>query len=115
MRQIRQHLGLVMLAFIVGCASIQTNAGKLLATTAMTVDASMKGWAVWVAKGQAAPDEETVVKAAYEKYQTAMAIASNAYAVLVATKDQTAWTQAAATLTANAGNLTKLITQFQTK
>ena len=115
MRTVTNILAVAFLAVMVGCATFQSNAGKLLASSALTVDAGMKSWAVWVAKGQATPAQEAQVKAAYQKYQVAIAIANDAYAKLAANNDQAAWTQAANILTANQAGLLQLITQFTTQ
>lgn len=100
---------------LTGCVSVQSTAGKMLASTALTVDASMKGWAQWVVAGQANADQETKVKAAYIKYQAAMNIAKNAYAELAANpSNQTGWQTASEILTNNRDALLALISSFQT-
>ena len=108
------YLIALLTLLVVGCASTQTTAGKLLASTAVSADAGMKAWAIWVANGQATPAQEVVVKSAYEKYQASMAIASAAYTQLATTTDKTAWQSAASVLQANQTALLNLITQFQT-
>lgn len=102
-----------LIGCVSGCATTQTTAGKLLASTAITVDGAMQGWATWVAAGQSNPQQEAQVKAAYQKYQASMALASSAYAALAAGGDKTAWETAANLLTANQNALLAIITSFQ--
>lgn len=104
----------IALAFLLGCASVQTNAGKLLATTAVTVDGSMQGWATWVNLNQATPDQETKVRDAYSKYQASMTVAKKAYNTLVTTGDQSAWLQASTVLEANQATFIALVRTFMT-
>jgi hypothetical protein len=76
---------------LVGCqmfksgSSFQVVAGKFLSTTALTVDASMKGWASWVAAGKATDPEQIQVKTYYAQYQFYMFAATNAYTLAVTT------------------------------
>ncbi len=100
------------LALFVGCASVQTNAGKLLASTAVTVDGAMQGWAAWVAQGRATADQEAKVKLAYSQYQASMSVAQAAFNTMVATGSQAGWSQASAVLTANQAALMSLTQLF---
>jgi uncharacterized protein YcfL len=108
----RNAIAIMALLLVVGCASFQATSGKILATSAITVDASMKGWAIWVAKGQATDAQQAAVKSAYQKYQAAISIATGAYETAVTTGDQTAWKQAEIILTNNQTALVNLISQF---
>lgn len=109
----KTQLNLALVALLtlglLGCASFQTNAGKTLATITQTVDAAMKGWAVYVSLGKSNPQQQAQVKAAYEKYQMAELAAEHAYVALVNTSGQSAWTQAAAVLTACQNDLLAII------
>lgn len=95
-------------------ANWQDTAGKLLASSALTVDASMKGWAAWVAQGHATAPQEAQVKTAYGQYQIALTTAQAAYTAAVATKDESLWTQAGASLSASSSGVTTLIQALQT-
>lgn len=104
----------IMAALLTGCTSLQSTAGKTLASTALTVDAAMQGWAAWVDKGQAAPDQQQNVRDVYAKYQASMDIAKTAYQTAVATGDQSGWLQAQRILQMNQAALLNLIQTFQT-
>lgn len=104
----------VALLTLVACASVKTDAGKMLATTAATVDASMKGWGVWVALGKSTSAQETAVENAYAKYQASMMVATNAYATLVLTGNASVWNVASAVVQSNQVALTSQIRTFQT-
>lgn len=86
-----------------------------MASTALAVDAAMEGWAVWVVKGQATQEQEDKVRAAYEKYQISMEIASNAYTNSIVTGNRSAWQVAQSILVTNGKNIGALVFQFQTK
>lgn len=72
-------LAIVLSFSILGCSTYQQTTGKMLASVAITVDGSMKGWASWVKMGKATQSEQDNVKSAYEKYQLAMQTAEDAY------------------------------------
>ncbi len=80
-----------------GCATTNTP-GRVLATTAVTVDGAMKGWGEWVALGKATTGDEAKVKAAYETYQTSFSLALKAYQAASGAAGEPVWVQAAATL-----------------
>ncbi len=101
-------------ALLSACVSFQNSAGKLLATTATTVDAAMKGWATWVAKNPPNPLAEAKVRDAYQKYQASMTIACNAYTNAVATGERSGWKIASDVLTANQTSLLNLVKSFET-
>jgi hypothetical protein len=109
----RIALSLVLVATLcAGCATFNSTAGKLLVSTALTVDAAMQGWAQWVIAGQSNPDQELKVKAAYIKYQASMQIAQAAYQTMVVSNDKTYWDKAAEALTSNRVALLALISSF---
>ena len=103
------------LAFLVGCATFQNNAGKTLASAAATVDAAMKGWAAFVVAGGATDAQQAQVRAAYGKYQLAMSAAETAYLTAVKSGDQSAWGTAASALLASQSQLIALVQSFQTQ
>lgn len=103
----------LVLAFLCGCASFHNTAGKLLVSTAQTVDATMKGWATWVVSGQTKPEQETAVKAAYGQYQFAMQAAQTAYLVSANNGDKSVWQKASLALQASSGSLVQLVQSFQ--
>lgn len=83
---------LVLSVFTHGCASLTPYqaAGKTLASTAVTVDKAMQGWARWVVMQRANPasDKATLaaseakVRVLYGNYQHAMEVARLAYAAM---------------------------------
>jgi len=111
----RKLIPLLALAFLIGCATFQGNAGKVLATAATTVDAEMKGWAAFVVAGGATDAQQAQVRAAYSKYQIAMSAAETAYMTAVKTGDQSSWGTAAAALLASQSQLIALAQSFQTQ
>ena len=84
----RLILSLTLGLLVVGCANLQTNfqnnAGKFLTSVALTVDAAMKGWAIYDVSGHSNPAEEAQVKAIYQQYQTYFAVATNSYTLALA-------------------------------
>lgn len=80
----------LMLALFTGCASWEKNSYRSIATTATLVDATMNAWGDYVRAGMAKPEDEVVVKKAYQRYQQAMAAAKVAVAVGRAAKDSQA-------------------------
>lgn len=109
-------IGLLLLLWMfTGCSTFQENAGKTLATTVQTVDAAMKGWAAYVAIGGATAQQEASVKAAYQKYQAAEAIAEKAFVLSVTSGDQNGFTTAAAVLRQVQADLLLLINTFAPK
>src|SRR5690349_16975948 len=97
------------------CTNFQNTGAKVLTSTALTVDAAMKGWAAYVVAGGATPQEEQNVKAAYSQYQIAMMVAQKSYVAAVNSNDQTGWTQARLTLSSSSAQLTTLIQRYQTQ
>jgi len=99
-----------------GCTTTwQDSAGKVLATTAQTVDSAMKGWATYVVINKVPEDKQLVVRDSYAKYQTAFETARLAYNAAVINKDQSVWAQASNALAASKSNLLILVQQFTTK
>jgi hypothetical protein len=95
-----------------GCASVQTTAGKLLASTATTVDGAMQGWAIWVAQGHATAQQEAQVRSAYGQYQASMSIALGAYNAMVQSGDQSVWLTASQILASNGAAVVALVQSF---
>lgn len=106
-------LASLSLLALVACASFQNTAGKLLASTADTVDAAMRGWATYVVINKVPEDKQLPVRNAYANYQTAMVAAESAYKAAVQSGDQSAWSQTSAALTAASGALTALVAQLE--
>lgn len=107
-------LPIVLLAFLVGCATFDQNAGKTLASVAASVDAAMHGWATYVVTAKVSDADQAPVKAAYVKYQASMAAAEAAYIALVKSGSQPAWTAAKDALVASQSQLLALIQAFTT-
>ncbi len=115
-KQMKTLISVSLALLLVGCAtSFQNTGAKVLTSTALTVDASMKGWAAYVVAGGSTPAEEQNVKTAYGQYQIAMMVAQRSYVAAVNSGDQTGWTSAKLTLTSSSANLTTLIQRFQTQ
>lgn len=105
---------LAIVAFA-GCTTVKTNAGKTLASVAVTVDASMKAWAALVVAGQTNPQQEANVKAYYARYQQAMVVARSAYAILATTGDATQWKIASTELINSQNAITGAVETVQAK
>jgi hypothetical protein len=63
---------LVAMATLTGCSTPERTAYQATGTVAVTVDAAMLGWGDYVRAGRATPEDEALVKAAYQHYQAAM-------------------------------------------
>lgn len=98
---------------LVACASFQATSGKLLVTTAATVDAAMKGWATYVVANNVPESGQTQVRIAYANYQLAMKAAQQAYGAAVSSGDQSGWQTASAALTASSTALTQLVASLE--
>ncbi len=110
MRQIAPIIALAVL--LTGCATFNNSAGKLLASTAATVDTSMKAWASYVVVAKIDADGQREVRNAYVKYQAAMATAETAYVALVKDGNRPTWETARTVLAATTASLTDLINLF---
>lgn len=110
----RYLLLLPFVALLMACASFQSTSGKLLATTAQSVDAAMKGWAAYVVAGGATANQETQVRAIYAKYQATMTVATNAYVAALTSGDQSPWNAASSALTGAQASLLQLIQTLTT-
>lgn len=102
-------ISIIALAFLLGCATFNDNAGKVLATTAQTVDSGMKAWGVYVAAKHIPPPQQMGVRKAYGNYQLAMAAAEKAYIEMVKTGDRSGWLKARDAMTASQSSLIALI------
>ena len=106
-------LTLALCALCLGCKTVNPT-GKAIATAAVTVDAAMKGWAVWVHEGKATLEQEAKVESAWVKYKLVEASARQAYAAAYAVKDQGGMAQAIAALQSAVADLNCLIATFKT-
>lgn len=111
---IRAYLMITALVLIVslGCASFQSNAGKTIASVAITVDIGMKFWAKWVNTQGATPEQELMVRNAYMKYQIAMKTAKIAYADLAVDGNKVTWSIVEKTLVDTSDSIVQLISAF---
>lgn len=104
---------IVVLAFLLslglGCQSTPTRVGQLLATTAVTVDDGMKGWASYVVLHNPPQQQQDSVRTAYNEYQVSMFAARRAYDTYLLTKDEGALNSALQILTQNRATLLNLI------
>lgn len=108
----KQLLSVLFLALLIGCATFSDTAGKVLASTAQTVDSTMHGWAAYVNTKHISAGDQLPVRKAYGQYQLAMAAAEAAYISLLKTGDRTAWTKAADALIASQASLIAAIQSF---
>lgn len=72
----------------------------------------MKAWASYVAAGQAKPEQETKVKAAYEKYQKAALVVISAGQAATKNGSRGLFDQAVATASAAQADLVALVSSF---
>lgn len=72
MKMLQSLVPLIALMIFTGCATLETNAYRIIGSAAVLVDGAMNGWGDYVRAGKASATEETQVKATYEKYQVAM-------------------------------------------
>lgn len=96
-------LALVMLGGA-GCATTQTP-GRILATTAQTVDAAMVGWQEFAWLKPATEQDHAAVAQAYAVYQLSFAVAKSAQT----SGDTAGWARAAEVLRANQSALLLLL------
>lgn len=92
---------IAMLTLFVGCAIFPTwkdAAGKSLATTAQTVDAAMKGWAMYVVTQNPPTNLQAKVRQAYGDYQVSFDAALKTYNVAVTLNNPDVLTPALANL-----------------
>ncbi len=87
--KIKTTLALVLLVGCTTLATFENRAGQFLSSTALIVDAAMKGWGVYVASGHATAEDEVQVKTIYMQYQADMMVATNAYVLAVKLSDPT--------------------------
>ncbi len=78
-RGLRQCAVVLVLVSAFACASAQTNAYRVIATAAQTVDTAHNVYNDFVAAGKVTPAMKAKVADAYHKYQTAMLLAQAAY------------------------------------
>lgn len=90
----RLLLPLLALLFLLGCASLETNAYRTIGSTAVTVDTAMQGFADATVRGLTTPEQQMNVKAAYNRYQEAMRVAKGSVTIYRTTKDQNQLTAA---------------------
>ncbi len=111
MRNIAPIIALAVL--LTGCTTLTNDAaGKLLASTAATVDKTMQAWATYVVVAKIDAEGQREVKMAYVKYQAAMATAETAYVALVKDGNKITWESAKTVLTATSGQVTSMINLF---
>ncbi len=111
MRKLAPIIALAVL--LTGCTTLTNDsAGKLLASTAATVDKAMQAWATYVVVAKIDAEGQREVKMAYMKYQAAMATAETAYVALVKDGNKLTWESAKAVLSATSKQVTDLIGLF---
>jgi len=101
-------IGAGLAILVAGCQTTNTP-GRILASTAQTVDVAMKGYMQCVKAGLIKPEQENNVRAAYTIYQTTEAAAESACLAYAKTGDKAAWDRAAGALQAAQSDLVTLI------
>jgi Mrp family chromosome partitioning ATPase len=110
MKTMRQLFSLLLLAALLGCATPEQSAYRTIGTITVSVDGTMNGWGDFVRAGHAEPADEARVKAAYERYQSAMRLARIAVITSKTQPDGASTLQTAlATTQAASGQLIGLI------
>ena len=100
-----------------GCqSSPQTTAYQSAGSLSAAVPVAMSAWDAYVKAGLSTTNQEIAVRADYEKYQAAFAVACDAGAIYAATSitNASGATQAQAALTAAIGNSTQSISDLET-
>jgi len=64
-------MALLVMVLPTGCGTTNKATYKITGVAHVTVDAAMSSWGSYVEKFRPSVEQETAVKAAYEKYQTA--------------------------------------------
>ena len=100
------------LLFTPGCVTVRNAPGRVLATSAQTVDAAMTAWTTYDALGHARPAQSQSVRKAYAEYQRAFAVAEIAYLASRPSTPSEAWNSAANVLRASQRDLLALIQSF---
>ena len=106
----------LIIALCSACTSPRTTSGRLLATSARTVDAAMQAWAQYVVITHPAPEQEARVRAAYEAWQSAMRVAVDAWIATAQRQDDATlaqWDIAWRSLGANEAELLNVIAYFR--
>jgi uncharacterized protein GlcG (DUF336 family) len=106
-------LTLALCALCLGCRTTNPS-GKIIASSAVTVDAAMKGWSVWVHDGKATEAQEVMVRDAFIKYKSIETAARKAYAAAYAAKDDSSMAQVVAALQAAVADLNLIVITFKT-
>ena len=102
-------VSLCAVLIMVGCAT----SGKVLTSSAIAVDAAMKGWAYYVVTQHPSPAVEQKVRDAHTRYLVALNAAEAAWYAAGTTGDKTAVSRANTALTAAQADLIVLIATFQ--
>jgi hypothetical protein len=101
----------IFVSALCGCKT--TDTGKVIATTATTVDAAMKGWAIHVHEGKATAEQERKVAAAWLRYKAIESAAVKAYAAAYKSRDKDAMAAITAGLQAAVADLHLIIATFK--
>lgn len=94
------------------CQNYENTTGKVLVTTAVTVDKTMQGWASYVVATGTTEAQQDGVRKAYSQYQASMDVAQKMYGTYMITKDQGSLEAALNVLANNKLALLNLIAQF---
>jgi hypothetical protein len=99
--------------FLVGCATLEQGAYKVVGTTAIVVDTAMNAWGDYVRAGKATDVQQQQVRSLYENYQVSMRIAKTTILTLKnAPADQATWLRVTTALDVSANNLVVFIGKF---
>ena len=113
MKNLHKFLSLLLLAALLGCATPEQSAYRVIATLTYSVDGAMNGWGDYVRAGKATAEEQMKVRAAYERYQSLMRLARVTVATVKTQPDGAATMDTAiSTVQSASGQLIGLIQQF---
>lgn len=107
------QLGLIIaLAFVVGCANLETNAFRTIGMVQVSASAAIDGWRDYVATGKATKGDEDRARQLWTRYQEATVIAEKAQKAYSATKDVSQLQAAASVMAAAGGDLVEFVYGF---
>lgn len=105
--------GIIASIGLTGCASLETDAYKVIGSIAVSTDGARKGWNDYVRAGHASVQQVKDVADAYDKYTSAMAVAESAVtSYKTGATDKTALQKALDAVIAASGDMIALVNKF---
>lgn len=108
-------LCIIMILFLISCASTKRTVYRTAGVTQITVETALKSWDRYVESGKATIEQERIVKAAYEKYQTAALKVVDVSMKYSVDKDKLALDEAIALASGTLNELINLIRSYGVK